>query len=462
MSSTFQNAEPTSGNPGPVTTVDVAIIGLGSAGEALAQSLLSSGLRVVGFEPGFVGGECPFTACMPSKALLHEAHLPGERTSDAWRRAVAHRDDVAADRNDDEHASNLIDQGIILVRSRAEITGEGRVVADGATWVAEHVVIATGSAAVYPPIEGLDPERSWTAEDALTDSDLPASMIIIGAGAIGCELGDVYHRFGSTVTVLEANVRLLPGLDAEVADLYATLLRADGLDLRLSAEVSKVEYGDGCTVRLGDGSSLHADRLLVAAGQAPRVDGLGLDSIGLEDGKIPEFDASFTNPEHSWLHLIGDVNGQSPWTHGANREAAILSSVIVGRTRKPMPGAVPHAVFTDPPVAHVGSSIEAHEATGHRGVRGVGRPSDVARHSTDRLGDGLVVLTIDADSGVVVGGSAVGPLADEMIATITSWVHLEATIEQAADQVFAFPTIAQVVEVAAANGLEAWRKAGAG
>ncbi len=439
---------------------DVIIIGLGSAGEALAGSLADAGLDVVGFEPSLIGGECPYLACMPSKSMLHDAHdtarSPDRSLESRWSDAVRHRDEVAEQRNDTAHAADLEDRGVTILRTRAMLVGVGSVEADGVRWDADHVIIATGSGAVIPPIDGLERDRVWTSDDAMSSDARPRRVFIVGGGAIGCELGDVYRSFGSTVVVAEQSDRLLAGFDRSVADRYAELLRNRGLDLRLGTVVTHVEHrGDETVVTTSDGSSVTADRVIVATGQRPRMTGIGFGAIGLTE-QVPPLDARFRVVGHPWLRVIGDANGSNPWTHGANLEAAIVADDLVGRPWEQTDFAMPRAVFTDPPAAHVGESTDSMTEAGRAWIRGSARYRDVARWTTDGLDDGEVAVVVDATSGRVVGMSVVGAAADEMIAVGTSWVHLGAHIGQARRQVFAFPTISQVVEVAAADAARQW------
>lgn len=448
--------------------VDVAVIGLGSAGEAVASQLAEDGLRVVGFEPNLVGGECPFTACMPSKALLSRAHARRRSTNESdavteWASALEHRDAVVNGLDDVEHAESLQASGVKLIRRRARIVGPHLVQSENEIWHADHIVIGTGSAPVMPPIDGLDHiEEVWTAEDALTSSALPASLAIVGGGAVGCELADVYTSFGAEVTVLERSDRLLPDHDRAVAAHHLDALRRHGIDVRLHTEATSIEYTDEQTFRLtltaddGDERVITVERVLIAAGQAPRLEDVGLDTIGLEPGTIPELDDHRRSVEHPWLHVIGDANGSSPWTHGANRDAAILACSVKGGDFGRLAAPMPHCIFTDPPAAHVGQSADDVEQGGGRPLRGEGRASDIARFSTDELDDGLVVVVVDADTGTIVGGSTSGPLADELIATATSWVHQGTHIDVARTQVFPFPTISQVWEVAIADAASKW------
>ncbi len=438
-----------------VEHVDVVVIGLGSAGEAAARTLALAGRTVVGFEHQRVGGECPFVACMPSKALLHDAHLVSGDGSVArrWDQAVARRDDIVDHRDDTEHARALSEAGVELVRSRAELIGPNLVEAGGKAWYGDHVLLACGTAPIVPDIDGLERDRIWTAFDALASPDLPPTIAVLGAGPVGCELADVYRSFGSRVTMIDHADRLLPDHDAEVADGYLHALRNRGMDIRLSTAVERVKHDDdGDVVHTSGGDALTVDKIIVATGQGPRLAGLGLASAGLEPDCIPDLDDQRRAIGHPWLHVLGDLNGLHPWTHGANRDADIVAADILGHPWSATSSAMPHATFTDPPAAHVGTAASAERPM----IRGIGHYSDTARSSTDELLDGLVVVMVDPVTGLVAGCSAFGPLADEIIATATTLVQFDIHIERARTQVFAFPTISQVLEVAIADAADQW------
>lgn len=441
-----------------------AVIGLGSAGEAAARQLARSGFDVVGFEAGRVGGECPFTACMPSKSMLHDAHqlrsdagADGQQLDAAWRAAVDRRAAIVNHLDDSGHVKGLESEDVEIVRARARIVEPNLVEGGGTLWEVDHVILATGSAPIVPRIDGLDRSRIWTADDALTSDERPRSIMILGAGPIGCELGDMYRAFGADVIIVDHDDALLQDHDPEVGTLYRDLLQAKGIEFRLGTEVSSVEHrADESHVVLENGSSATVGHLLIAVGQAPRVDGLGLEALGLDPGAGFELDDVFRVKDHRWLYVLGDVNERSPWTHGANRQAAIAADHINGsrwdRTDAPMP----RCVFSEPTAAHVGETVAEIEARGAPAIRGSARFGDVARFATDELENGLVVLTVDGSDGTVAGFSGVGPRVDDLVSTATALIHGHVHIETARTQVFPFPTMSQVLALAIADAACRW------
>ncbi|MCO8126826.1 NAD(P)/FAD-dependent oxidoreductase [Acidimicrobiia bacterium EGI L10123] len=429
--------------------IDVAIIGLGSAGEALATALAEQGLHVVGFEPDRVGGECPFTACMPSKSLLHDA-----TSGSSWDDARRHRDEVIEHLDDGSHAEALQAAGVTLIRSRAGLVDEGIVEADGRRWRARHVVLATGSAPVVPPVDGLDDVTWLTSDELMVADDLPESLLVLGGGAIGCEAATIMAGFDRPVTVVEAGALLAGGVDVAVADRLAVQLRDSGIEVCTDAEMATVsETSGGIRATLSTGAAIEAAAMLVATGQAPRWSGLGLDHVGLDDD--PAVDDEYRVEGRDWLRAIGDVNGRSPWTHGANHEARRLARLLTDTPPGSLTEQMAHCVFTDPPVAAIGLTAEAAADEGHDVVVGTARYSDVARYATDDLGDGVVVVVADRTTGAMLGCSGTGARFDDVIGIVAALLHCGCTVQDAAELVLPFPTIGQVLTPAFRDAADA-------
>ncbi len=433
--------------------VDAAVLGLGTAGEAVSTGLARAGTRVVALEPGRVGGECPFTGCMPSKALLHDA-VAGR----TWEEARAHRDAVVEHLDDGTHADMVRDAGVELVRSRGRIVEPGVVEADdGRRWRADTVVLATGSEPVLPPIDGLDPARTLTSDDLLLLDELPDDVVLLGGGAIGCELATVLVGFGHRATIVEQEDHLLGGaVDSAVAELLADSLRDRGIEVRTGVALEAVDHGEDRTrLTLSDGDALDCGTLLVAAGRRPAWQGLGLEAVGIGVEDPPTVDDRYVVAGVPWLRAVGDLNGRSPWTHGANHEAGRLVALLTGDDPGPEVAHMASCVFTHPAVASVGRTAAAAIDDGHDVVIGTATYDDVARPETDRLGDGLVVVVADRDTGALLGVSGVGERVDEVIGTAAALLHCGADLRAAVGLVLPFPTVTQVLTPAFADALSA-------
>ncbi len=423
-------------------SADVCVIGLGSGGEQLAKTLADRGRSVVGFESGLVGGECPYKACVPSKSLLHDARV-GTRS---WSEAVARRHELAHELDDTEHTEGVIDAGVQLERSVAHIVDVNRVEGDGVRVEADHVVIATGSAAIIPGVDGTALDGVWTSADALTSSELPGRLVIVGGGPIGSELGQVYGRYGSTVTLCDMAEQLHPDVEPEIAALLVETLEQSGVTVRLGVELEGIEEVDGgLAARFTDGSTEEGDRILLAVGTEPRLDGLGLESVIDDDvtvgrdGRVNELD---------WLWAIGDVTGRSHWTHGASYQARHLAATLLGEAWDGPVTIMPDAVFTDPPLGRVGRNSETCRAGGHDVVVGWADYDALPRAATDEVDRGRAAVVIDRPSRRFLGASLHGPRADDLIQVVNAWMAAGATLPMARRTVFPFPTYSQVLELA--------------
>jgi pyruvate/2-oxoglutarate dehydrogenase complex dihydrolipoamide dehydrogenase (E3) component len=416
-----------------VERYDVLVLGGGSAGAAVAVGLAERDRTVALVEPALVGGECPYLACMPSKALLHAAGAGRD-----WSAAVRFRDDVAEHRDDSGAAKSLAESGVTVVRGRAVITGPGAARTDDRELTGEHLVIATGAEAVLPPVDGLADVDPWTSADALSSDELPSSLVILGGGPVGCELAQVYARFGATVTVIEPADRLLPAEPPVIGETVAAALRRDAVEVMVGKAPRAVAHENGCiTVHLADGGDVAAARILVAAGKKPRLDGLGLDAIGVtpdDDGVVPVDDRCCVT-DGVWA--AGDVTGVAPFTHMANYQANVVVANICGEERRTDDRAIPRVVYTDPAVFCVGR-------TDDDGLRTATFPlEETARAVVAERRDGSVTLV--ADGGRLVGAACVGPEADHWGAELTLAVRAGIGLDVLRDVVHAFPTFSEAL-----------------
>jgi dihydrolipoamide dehydrogenase len=414
----------------------VLVLGGGSAGENIASELAKSGVEVTLVEDGLVGGECPYLACMPSKAMLHAA---GDGRS--WQDAVRFRDDVAAHRDDTEAAERLAEAGVQLVRARGVVTAPGRIRAGDHELTYDDLVVCTGAQARIPSVDGMDKVDPWTSEDALATDELPDRLLVLGGGPIGCELAQVYATFSSRVTLIESAPHLLPGEPAFVGELVADALRDRGVEIVTSIEATAVrrEANGTVTVELGDAGRRTGDRLLVATGKRPRTDGIGLDvlDVTVDDAAALVTDDRCRAGERVWA--AGDVTGVAPFTHTANYQARVVVANLTGRDRRADYRAIPRAVYTDPAVFCVGRTDE-DLVTAELDLE------ETARAAVERPGPGRVRLYADPRSRTLVGAAVVGRDADEWGGELTLAIRAGVTVDVLADVVHAFPTFAEALE----------------
>lgn len=430
--------------------VDVVVLGAGSAGEVVSTTLAAAGRTVAVVEQLRVGGECPFVACMPSKSLLHSASrlhsgLVGDDPVAAYEAAVRRRDEVTDHRHDSNAAQDLTDSGVRLVRGHGQVTGPGVVSVDGQEIGWDHLVVATGSVPLRPGIPGLDAVPTWTSDEALSSSLLPSSLVVMGGGAVGCELSQVFARFGVAVTLVDAGAQLLGPERPEVAALLADALRADGVDVRLSTSVESAEpvAGGGARLALSDGTSVDCARVLVAVGRRPAASGLGLESLGIQPNDhgalVVDDRCRVTGQERVWA--IGDVTGIAPYTHTANYQARIASANILGTDQVADYRAIPRSVFTEPTVASVGRTSDDEDLESASFDLG-----EVARTLSDSGPGGLLVVTADRARRVVVGASAIGARAEDWLGEAVLAIRAEVPLNVLTDVVHAFPGMSEAFE----------------
>lgn len=445
-----------SARPADGETVDVVVLGAGSGGQPVAEGLAAAGLSVAVVEEHRVGGECPYVACIPSKALLVAAARGA-----SWAEAVAYRDEAAEHRDDTATADGLAASGVRLVRGRGRVTGPRELSVDGQRlrW-SRALVVATGSAPVRPPVDGLDEVPVWDSADALSTTEQPRRLLVLGGGAVGCELGQAFARLGTEVTVVEVAPRLLAAEQPFVGAVVAAGLRADGVDVRTGVTASgALRDGDGVALTLDTGETLVADRLLVAGGRAPRGGGLGLDTLGV----LPDDGAVRVDPRCRALDrdgsavpdvfAVGDVTGVAPFTHTASYQAEIVVAELTGRGRDADYRAVPRVVYTDPSVFAVGVTEEtADEAVAVGGFD----VEDSARGFVERPEvPGRIELLARGRDGVVVGAAAAAPAAESWAGELALAVRAGVTAGLLADHVHPHPAWSEAVHPAALDLIRA-------
>ncbi len=423
---------------------DVAIIGGGSASEALLRELDGTDTSVVMFEPRLVGGECPFYACIPSKGLLHDV-----RRGRTWDEAVARRDDLVSHLDDTSHREEAHELGATIVSARATITGPNTLDADGAQFTAAAIVIAIGAEVVLPDIAGLDSlgDRMWTSEDALTAHDRPQRLAIIGGGVIGSEIAQMYSGLGSEVTMIDTSQRPADDLHPEVGRLIASSHERAGITAIHGADVTAcARTDDGVRVELADGRNVEADIALVAVGRKPDLGGLGLDALGLEHDDLDVgSNGRISGPGSLWI--MGDAAGLQQYTHVANRHAAVVANHLVGDGSRLFDEAVvPACIFIDPPVFVIGDSYA--DLADDEDIVWSETEARVPRFETDELPDGFVTLAGRRSTKTIVAAHGIGPRFDELSHALVIAIDAEVPIDVLQRTIQPFPTIGEILDVA--------------
>jgi pyruvate/2-oxoglutarate dehydrogenase complex dihydrolipoamide dehydrogenase (E3) component len=444
---------------------DVVVLGSGSASEGVWQNLRGRAVAVV--EMHRVGGECPYVACMPSKAMLRSAEVrellraapaygavaapgcdPGDDRA-AYATAVARRDRIADGRDDTGMARSLERAGVALLRGRGRVARPGVVAVDGTEVGYRDLVVATGSEPAGPPLPGLDAVPTWTSDEALSSSDLPASVAILGGGPVGCELSQVFAAFGSRVVLVESGPRVLAKEEPLVSEVLLEALRRSGVEVRLETTVAEARVaspGPGALLLLEGGGSVEAERVILATGRRPRVGGLGLEVLGIEAEGALRVDerCAVTGADHLWA--AGDVTGVAPFTHTAGYQGSIIARNLMGEPARADYRALPRVVYTHPPLAAAGlTAAQARE----QGIEvetacfDVGQTARSLTEGADEPTRGCLVLVADRARRVLVGASAVGPDADAWVGQATLAIHACVPVAVAAAMVQPFPTFGE-------------------
>jgi pyruvate/2-oxoglutarate dehydrogenase complex dihydrolipoamide dehydrogenase (E3) component len=448
--------------PAPDSTVDVVVVGMGVAGEAVAGELAAAGLDVVGVESQLVGGECPSWGCIPSKMMVRAAGLVAETrrvegiagkasVAPDWAQVAQRIRDDATDNWDDRVAvDRFTDQGGPLPagtrtarrpwparRRRRRRRGTSRR-GPG------HRDRPLGT----PPVAGLADTPYWTNRDAVATADLPASLIVLRGGAIGLELAQVFARFGVAVTVVEALDRLLAAGEPEVSDLIEEVLTTEGVSVTTAARVVGAAHdGRQFDVRLADGQTLSAERLLVATGRRVDLTGLGVDTVGLDpQARSVTVDEQMRAGDGLWA--VGDVTGHGAFTHVGTYQAKIAVRDILGAPGPPADyDAVPRVTFTDPEVGAVGLTAAQARDSGIAVRTGVAHVPSSARGWIHKAGnDDLIKLVADADTGLLVGATSAGPSGGEVLGALAVAVHGQVPVERLRHMIYAYPSFHRGIE----------------
>jgi pyruvate/2-oxoglutarate dehydrogenase complex dihydrolipoamide dehydrogenase (E3) component len=437
---------------------DVVVIGAGPAGEVAVNTLLKSGKRIALVEREVIGGECSNWGCIPSKTLLRPPELKGQSTRAAgvatasldFERLSAYRDYIVSNHDDSRRVARYGERGVSVFKEEARIVAPGRVAVDAQVLDTEAIVVATGADAVIPPIPGLVEAGYWTNRDVTDLRELPESVVFIGGGVVSVELGQFLARFRTRVMIVQGPPTLANREEPRIGELLADILEESGIELRLGRRAEAVRREDGdAVVTLDDGSEARGAALVVATGRKPRVDGIGLEAVGIEPGhRGIAVDDRCRAGNGVWA--IGDVTGVAMFTHVGKYQARIAAADISGQPARADYRAVPRVIFTDPEVAAVGLSEADARARGiDVAAAAIDLPSSIARPYTyEEEPKGTFGVVVDRERQVLVGAWAVAPLASEWIHQAVLAIRAEIPLAVLGDTIPQFPSFSEALSTA--------------
>jgi pyruvate/2-oxoglutarate dehydrogenase complex dihydrolipoamide dehydrogenase (E3) component len=438
---------------------DAIVLGMGPGGEDVAGKLAEAGWDVIGIDHRLVGGECPYWGCVPSKMMIRAADAIAEarRIPDLagtavvepnWAKVATRIRKEATDDWDDKVAVERFEKkGGRFVRGTGKLTGPRSVDVDGTEYTAKRaLVIATGTEPVVPPIDGLKDVGYWTNREAIETEEVPSSLVVLGGGAIGCELAQVFARFGSDVTVIEGEHHIISMEEVEACQLLQEVFEREGITVATGAKATSVSGGNGeIIVHLQKRDDVSGDRLLVATGRKADLAALNVGAAGLDPkARFIEVDDHLRAGEGVWA--IGDVTGKGLFTHIAMYQARIATKDILGEEVDGADyAALPRVTFTDPEVGAAGlTEAQARE----QGIDVAIGKSDVGSSARGWIhrAEGFIKLVADTQRGVLVGATSAGPCGGEVLSMLTLAIHARVPVNTLRTMIYAYPTFHRAVE----------------
>jgi dihydrolipoamide dehydrogenase len=441
-------------------TFDFVIIGAGPAGEAAAFKARERGSSVAIVDRRWFGGSCPHIGCLPSKALLYSASRHwANPASYPWSKASAHRDFMinrpagAREPDDNSHKRALEKAGAVAYRGSARIVGRGHVEVrhDDAvhTLDAHNIMVAVGSFSKAPSLPGIDQITPWTNREATLATELPKSLIVLGGGPTGCEMAQVYARFGVPTMIVQSGDRIMPTDHPRNAEAVADGLRESGVEIRLGVRAVAARAGAGTdgahVIDLDDGTTAEGHEILLAVGRAFPLDDLGLEHYGIDvSGRTPGYPRDGRLRIADGLWVVGDPAGPELHTHQAHYQGELAVRMALGDAVSPDYRALPRATYTDPEAAFVGVTLDQARANGLDAFELVAEYATSTKGYAVEATVGHVTIIVDRGSRELVGAAMACPDASAAIHECVLAIKAHVTIDVLADTIHAFPSTSRI------------------